>query len=106
MYGPFNLAAKLLWPFGISASFRGEAAARVSWAGNGCALGVRWWCGDGVAVGRPMEGRGDADKLGVRYGLPQLMGSVGDKPAGDKAFGERRPKEPILVMLLAVRLLV
>lgn len=29
-----------------------------------------------------------------------LIGSVGDKPPG-----ERRPKEPMLVMLLAVRLL-
>jgi hypothetical protein len=33
------------------------------------------------------------------------MGSVGDKPAGDKGFGERRPNEPMLVILLVVRLL-
>jgi hypothetical protein len=33
------------------------------------------------------------------------MGSVGERPAGDKGFGERRPSEPMLVMLLAVRLL-
>ena len=52
------------------------------------------------------EGRGEADKLGARYGLPQPIGSVGERPDGDKAFGERRPKEPMLVMLLAVRLLV
>jgi len=55
---------------------------------------------------RPTEGRGEADRLvGGGYGLPQLMGSVGDRPAGDKGFGDRRPNEPILVMLLAVRLL-
>lgn len=35
----------------------------------------------------------------------QAIGSVGDKPEGDKALGERRPNEPMLVMLLAVRLL-
>jgi hypothetical protein len=35
----------------------------------------------------------------------QDIGSVGDKPPGDRALGERRPNEPILVTLLAVRLL-
>lgn len=43
--------------------------------------------------------------VGGGYGLLQVMGSVGDKPAGERALGERRPKEPMLVMLLAVRLL-
>jgi hypothetical protein len=33
------------------------------------------------------------------------MGSVGDRPLGDRAFGERRPNDPRLVILLAVRLL-
>ena len=105
MYGPLSLAARLLWLLGISASFRGEAAVRVTCEANGCSLGVRR-CGDGAPTDRPIEGRGEADKLvGGGYGLLQPMGSVGDSPAGDRGFGERRPNEPMLVMLLAVRLL-
>jgi hypothetical protein len=105
IYGPLSLAAKLLWLFGTSAIFRGEATVRVTCAGNGCSLGVRL-CGDSAPTVRPIEGRGEADILvGGGYGLLQLIGSVGDKPAGDRALGERRPNEPMLVMLLVVRLL-
>lgn len=74
-------------------------------AGNGCSLGVRL-CVGSVSTVRPIDGRGEADRLvGGGYGLLQVIGSVGDKPAGERGLGERRPNEPILVMLLAVRLL-
>jgi len=99
-----SFAAKLLWLLGISASFRGEATVRVTCGGRGCSHTVR--CCDRTLRERPTDGRGEADKLdGGGYGLLQLIASVGDKPAGDNGFGERRPKEPMLVTLLAVRLL-
>lgn len=63
-------------------------------------------CGDSPPTVRPIEGRGEADMLvGGGYGLLQVIGSVGDRPAGERALGERRPNEPMLVILLAVRLL-
>jgi len=105
MYGPLSLAAKLLWLLETSAILRGEATVRVTCAGNGCSLGDRL-CGDSAPIVRPIEGRGEADILvGGGYGLLQVIGSVGDKPAGERPLGERRPNEPMLVMLLAVRLL-
>lgn len=53
-----------------------------------------------------MDDLGEAVRLiGVANGLPQLIGSVGESPPGDKAFGDLRPNELMLVMLLAVWLL-
>ena len=93
-------ATKLLGFLGISASFRGDAMVRPPVPIIVCSLRVRW-CGDCMARDRPRVDLGEAAELrGVAYGL-----SMGDMPPGDRAPGARRPNDPRLAMLLAVRLL-
>ena len=41
--------------------------------------------------------------MGVEYGLPQLVESIGDIAPGESAMGDRLPKDPMLVILLAVK---